>query len=411
MLLAMFQTKFETAAQSTDKIVIPAYTAYAEPDETGVEVDENKGIINWQSSDVVLKCFFNLVSAGKLKIALNVNNSEECTINTTVNGADFKLKIGKASGEQTIEVGTVEIASPGYYSITLSGVSKKGEVFPHVNSFILSGEAATGVHFNKQSRRNAASVHLRYPFANDVKAEWFYNEVTVPEGFDPVHTFYMANGFKRGYFGIQVNSKTERRVIFSVWDSGNEAEDRNQVGDENKVKLLNKGEGVVAGDFGNEGTGGHSHWVYNWQTGGTYRFLLRANPEESATVYTAWFYLNDKKEWKLIASFLAPKDGNYLKNLHSFTENFWGANGQKMRKAYYGPQWIKNADGEWTELVNSVFTHDPTGKEERKDNGAGVDNGRFYMFTGGFVQGTAKYGDTFSRPATNRKPEIELPGN
>jgi hypothetical protein len=47
-----------------------------------------------------------------------------------------------------------------------------------------------------------------------------------------------------------------------VWDAGNEAVDRNKVGAENRVVLLAKGDSVVANDFGNEGTGGHSHFVY-----------------------------------------------------------------------------------------------------------------------------------------------------
>lgn len=179
----------------------------------------------------------------------------------------------------------VEHADSGYYCIKLRGISKNGSQFPSVKSFLISGEAAKGAHFNTQPRRNAASVHLRYPFPEDTKVEWFYNEVTIPQGFDPVSTFYMANGFKRGYFGIQVNSKTERWVIFSVWDSGNEAIDRNKVNDENRVKLLEKGAGVVANDFGNEGIGGHSHWVYPWVTGQTYRFLLHAQPDNGLTTY------------------------------------------------------------------------------------------------------------------------------
>ena len=43
-------------------------------------------------------------------------------------------------------------------------------------------------------------------------------------------TYYMACGWHRGYFGMQVNSPTERRIIFSVWDSGGEAVDRSKVG-------------------------------------------------------------------------------------------------------------------------------------------------------------------------------------
>ena len=64
-----------------------------------------------------------------------------------------------------------------------------------------------------------------------------------------------------------MNSATERRIIFSVWDSGGEAVSRSKVGDENRVTLVSKGAEVVAGDFGNEGTGGHSHLKYNWKTG------------------------------------------------------------------------------------------------------------------------------------------------
>ena len=63
---------------------------------------------------------------------------------------------------------------------------------------------------------------------------------------DPVGSYYMACGFRRGYFGIQVNSPTERRIIFSVWDSGTEAVDRSKVSAEDRVQLMGKGEGVVA---------------------------------------------------------------------------------------------------------------------------------------------------------------------
>ena len=169
----------------------------------------------------------------------------------------------------------------------------------------------------------------------------------------------MANGFKRGYFGIQVNSETERRVIFSVWDSGNEAVDRNKVSDDNKVKLLAKGTDVVADGFGNEGTGGHSHWIYPWVTGQTYRFLLHAKPDGETTTYSGYFFLSETNEWKLIASFRAPRDGKYLSNLYSFVENFWGTNGNKMRKALYSNQWIITNTGEWIELNNCRFTPRP----------------------------------------------------
>ena len=113
-----------------------------------------------------------------------------------------------------------------------------------ISALVLDGAPASTAHFNLDPRRNAASVHLMYPLPKTVQAVGFYNEVTAVE--DPVATYYMACGFSRGYFGMQVNSATERRIIFSVWDSGTgeKAKDRSTVSAENQVQLLGKGSGV-----------------------------------------------------------------------------------------------------------------------------------------------------------------------
>src|SRR5262249_5642640 len=146
----------------------------------------------------------------------------------------------------------------------------------------------------------------------------------------------------------------------------------------NRVRLLAKGEGVTASDFGNEGTGGHSHLVYPWKKDQTYRFLVSAKPEGTDTIYSGYFYFPEKRSWGLIASFRAPKDGGCLQGLYSFNENFAGANGQLRRLAEFGNQWVKTTNGEWLELHTAKFTHDPTGREDRTDYGAGVNHDRFY---------------------------------
>ena len=138
----------------------------------------------------------------------------------------------------------------------------------------------------------------------------------------------MACGWDRGYFGMQVNSPTERRIIFSVWDSGNEAVDRKKVEEQDRVKLVAKGNGVDAGDFGNEGTGGHSHWVYNWKTGERQRFIVTAKPTDAThTIFSGYYFHPEKKKWVLISSWKAPKAGGYLRGFYSFSENFGGSNG------------------------------------------------------------------------------------
>lgn len=237
---------------------------------------------------------------------------------------------------------------------------------------------------------------------------WFYSEVTAVD--DPVTTFYMACGFRRGYFGMQVISPTERRIIFSVWDagSGENANDRSEVAAENHVSLVGKGEGVETSVFGGEGTGGHSHLEYDWKTGETQRFLVTAEPVGGTqTIYSGYYFHPDQKAWMLIASMKAPKDGGYLRGLHGFSENFWGSTGHVRRKARYGNQWIRTPAGEWRELTTATFSHDPTGKDHRRDRFMGVEEGQFFLSHGGFVPGYTEFGEKFERPATGRAPQID----
>src|SRR5690606_21222867 len=65
--------------------------------------------------------------------------------------------------------------------------------------------------------RRGPSVHLQYQFPRSTPLTYAYSEITVPKGQDAIGSYFMANGFGEGYFGMQVNSDTERRVLFSVW--------------------------------------------------------------------------------------------------------------------------------------------------------------------------------------------------
>jgi hypothetical protein len=221
----------------------------------------------------------------------------------------------------------------------------------------------------------------------------------------------MACGFSRGYFGMQVNSATERRIIFSIWDAGNGqgAKDRTNVAADDQTQLVAKGDGVEASVFGNEGTGGHSHFVYPWKTGEAQKFVVQVKVDGSHTIYSGYWFHPEKKQWMLIASFRAPKDGQYLHGLYSFSENFGGSNGHLQRKALYGPQWIATDTGKWMELTEAKFSHDGTGKADRLDRFMGVEKGKFFLSQGGFVEGCTKYGEAFTRPAVKQTPSVTLP--
>ncbi len=406
-----------SAIVSAQTVTIPAYTGYALPAEKGESsiFSEKNGVQQWKDANQQLQYFFFVRKPGKLSVALDAKNTTEGTVlKISAPGKEFSVKVPASQKFKMIDAGSVTIKDSGFYSITISVTKKARNSIADIRSIQLSGAAAAGIHYNPKPRRNAASVHLRYPIGDSIKAIAFYNEITIPAGFDHLHSYYMACGFARGYFGIQVNSESERRVIFSVWDAGKEAVDRNKVADSNKVMLLAKGEDVYADGFGNEGTGGHSHWVYPWKTGQTYKMMVTALTDSASqtTIYTGYFFLPELQKWKLIASFRAPKDGQNLRNLYSFNENFWGVNGQLQRKALFGNQWVQKENGQWVELTKSTFSYDATGKAgDRIDYGAGVADGKFYLWNGGFEQSNAKFGDELNRPAANQRPVIDWTKN
>ncbi len=135
---------------------------------------------------------------------------------------------------------------------------------------------------------------------------------------------------------MQVNSATERRILFSVW-SPFQTDNPNEIPEEDKIILIKKGASVYTGEFGNEGSGGQSYMRFNWKPETNYAFLLKAAPDAATerTVFTAYFKEVNTDEWSLIASFSRPKTNTYLKHLYSFLENFNPERGYIQRKALF----------------------------------------------------------------------------
>jgi hypothetical protein len=225
----------------------------------------------------------------------------------------------------------------------------------------------------------------------------------------------MANGFAEGYFGIQVNSATERRVLFSVW-SGYHTDDPSQVPAEWTVLLNKSGPGVTINTFGGEGSGGQSYLVFPWKADTTYKFLTKAEPlATNGTMYTSWFY--DPKDttnggWRLIASWTRPKIQTYLRSFSSFVECFDTNYGNVTRMAYYGNQWIYDASNTWKESSSMQTTKDNTAmSNQRRDIDGGVVNGngnQYYLKNGGFFHTTTAQWKTYYRTANKIPPNINF---
>lgn len=386
---------------------IPGFTAYALPDPEAVRISPRGGVTRWTDPSETIHWYGRFRTTGEVSATLSVRlpADRESRLQFEVGDHVRQATVLGRGRETPVEIGlgSFPITETGYQRFTLRSLNPEGRPAGDIEALILAGALATQAHFNLEERRNAASVHLNYPVPAGTEVAAFYSEVTAVE--DPSATFYMACGWHRGYFGMQVNSPSERRIIFSVWDSGGEAVDRAKVAREDRVQLVAKGDGVFSGDFGNEGTGGHSHLKYPWKTGQTQRFLVTAQPaDETFTIFSGHYFHPDSRKWMLISSWKAPKEGGWLRRLHGFSENFWGASGHLTRKALYGNQWVRTPQGEWIELTNATFSHDPTGRTNRLDRFMGVEDGRFFLSHGGFVEGFTPFGERFTRPATGTSP-------
>lgn len=368
------------------------------------KINEN-GLTNWTATSTTISVYFKTGQTGQLDLAIKAKTDPagNSMIKVLVNGSPFTVNVSGASSK-TYFAGTVNIATAGYVKVDLQGISKTGTSFAEVSDIMIGGTATSANLIfasdaaNYYWSRRGPSCHLSYTVPTG-DMEYFYSELTVPVGEDKIGSYFMANGFGEGYFGIQVNSPSERRVLFSVWDPS-----------AGQTTLVRKGTDVTAGRFGGEGTGGQSYMIFNWQAGTTYKFLTHAKPDGAGnTIYTSWFFAPETGSWKLLATFTRPNTSKHLTNFHGFLENFYDYNGYFGRKAHWTNQWVRTAAGIWNEVTAFKFTVDATGNnKQRMDFAGGVENGKFFLQNGGFFANNITPGTMFTRTATGISPIIDF---
>ncbi|POY36740.1 nematoblast specific protein [Solitalea longa] len=391
------------------------------PSNSDAALITNQGVTNWKSAKSVITAYIYVEKTGTFDLSLKLKVLKgTSTIKLEVAGSSI---IFQASNDtyDTPRIGTVVFKKAGYNIVKIQGINKAGDTFAEVSDLILSGASVNdALTFTKNNDdnffhwgRRGPSVHLNYIVPETVKdqVEWFYSEITVPKGDDPVGSYYMSNGFSEGYFGIQVNSPTERRVLFSVWSPFN-TNDPKSIPDSMKIVLLKKGMNVRSGEFGNEGSGGQSFMVYNWEAGKTYKFLTHVKPvDQSHTEYTSYFFDIKQNKWLLLASFKRPQTHTYLKSPHSFLENFAPDKGNIDRLANYGNQWVRDMNGNWYEVTEAYLSADLTARKGyRRDYAGGLSksNTSFYMRNGGFFNESVTLDQKFIRKPMNKEPNIDF---
>ncbi len=395
---------------SPDAVPVPvAGNTYVTAGKGGAKVSA-KGIESWTQPDAVLSTWLKVSQPGELQVFMKAEGTG--IIQVRIQDKSFKVKVKEAQ-ETALPVGIVDLAQPGYIRIDMQGLEKEGAEYPKVTEWLIYGPAATEPlnfvrNFEAYWGLRGPSVHMGYALPED-DVEYFYNEVNVPVGEDKIGSYFMTNGFGEGYCGIQANSDTERRILFSVW-SPFTTDNPNDIPEDQRIKMLARGEGVHIGEFGNEGSGGQSYLVYPWKAGVTYPVITRVRPDgKGNTEYYAWFYAVKEEQWRLIAGFLRPQTDTWYKRAHSFLENFIPQQGYLERKVNFTNQWVRTSKGDWIELIEGVFTNDATARAEvRMDFAGGVEGDSFFLKNGGFFNDYTEYKSLFTRPAKGNRPTVDL---
>lgn len=362
----------------------------------------DQGIKHWTSPLTVVSAYFYVSQPQTLTLALK--GSGHATMLMTCGGAQQMVRFD--SDEPTL-VGSlsVSVAHAGYVKVDIQGVERTGNHFADITDVVATlqdGSLTCVKDFSNYWGRRGPSVHMGYQLPKGEDYEWFYNEVTVPKEGETMCSYYMAAGFGEGYFGMQYNSPTERRVLFSVWSPFDTQDPRN-IPEDQRVRLLKSGPGVHIGEFGNEGSGGQSYLRYPWKAGETYSFLMRVHPDgKGNTIYTAYFYAPAEGEWRLIAKFLRPHTHTWYTHAHSFLENFMPEQGYLSRSVRFSNQWARTRSGKWVRPEAAVFTCDGTARAGvRLDYAGGVapDGQALYLKMGGFFDESVEGGSRFPMPS------------
>ncbi|MEN8156447.1 MAG: DUF3472 domain-containing protein [Bacteroidota bacterium] len=380
--------------------------------EENRKVITDKGITRWCSSADTLNIFFHTDQTGELHLGIRARVLSGRSAISVAHGSTSHRITLDHTGFDTVYAGNYFVHTPGYQRVQLVGIQKQSDEFAEISDLLIGGVSTTGrVRFVRDDfywGKRGPSVHLSYLLPEDAgQVKWFFNEVTVPEGEDVLGSYFMACGFSHGYFGIQVNSDTERRVLFSVW-SPFRTDNPDEIPEDKRVVMAQKGPQVYTGEFGNEGSGGQSYLKYNWKAGMTYGFLLSAEPQSNGhTAFTAWFHAPETGEWQLIAKFIRPDLDPSLTRLYSFVENFYTETGVLPRRAFFSNQWVCDAGGHWSELTSARFTADATARKgARLDYSGGAAGDRFFLANCGFTNHHTSIDKVFIREPTGQPPEI-----
>ncbi len=240
--------------------------------------------------------------------------------------------------------------------------------------------------------RAARSVHLFYQAPS---GNIFFNALRIKQS--QPGSYFQVCGFSQGYFGLQELASKKHIIIFSTWDSNHQP-----------VRVTSCAPDVHVSRFGGEGTGAHILISYAWHTGITYHFAVVSRRIGRRTAYAAWFYQPGKQNWKHLVTLatVAGKSAGQIHGYYAFIEDFRRntRSARQVRRALYGPGWIRKTNGQWMALTRAVFSTSNAPWEAKKTVDAGIIKEQFYLQTGGQTHMHSAPGTLLKLARYSRKP-------
>jgi hypothetical protein len=149
----------------------------------------------------------------------------------------------------------------------------------------------------------------------------------------------------------------------------------------------------------------------DWQAGETYCLLMDARvgtrmkgssgTSADTTFFTLYWKKKADKTWRFHGTIMSPRNGEYLKYLYSFLENFGGGLGHQFRKVRYANQWAKPAGKEWKEVLSANVTHNQRFGANRTDKGIRIDGNGYILWSGGYLPQEGEFEITYQREPSN----------
>ena len=197
-LLALLLCTSSLFAQPQQLVIGVSGNGYVTRQQDGAQITE-KGITDWTNPKTIVSIYFYLHQPTTADLSLVAKGHSE--IKVSYGEKSFKVKLQSDDYTQ-VPVGSIDVRQAGYVRIDLQGVSKRGNDFGEIKQLMadhVTGKSNYVKDFSDYWGRRGPSVHLAYTLPEG-DTEWFYNEITVPEEGETMHSYYMAAGFGEGYF-------------------------------------------------------------------------------------------------------------------------------------------------------------------------------------------------------------------